>query len=275
MTTMSKAQMAPRLGLIDGVEIPQLGFDLFAVSPGETQRTVELALDAGYRHIDTAAAYRNEKEVGAALAACGLSRQDYFVTTKLCCSRQDRDAAIATFEASLARLGLDYVDLCLLYRPIRTEGQLTNIWRALERLHEEGAARTIGVANFGIEDLEMLRRGAETLPSVNQVELHPYCQEADLLAWHAEHGIATAAWSPLAQGDLLDDEPGIAEMAERHGKTLTQVVLRWHLQLGNVVVAGSVAPEEIREDIDLFDFELSDEELAAIGQLDGNFMLLR
>jgi 2,5-diketo-D-gluconate reductase A len=272
---MSTVQTVPSLRLRDGVEIPQLGFDLFGVPPEETQRAVGLAFDAGYRHIDTAAAYRNEKEVGAALAASGLSRRDYFVTTKLWCSRQGQDSTVTTFETSLARLGLDHVDLCLIIWPVPTGGRFIDIWRDLERIHREGTARTIGVANFGIEDLELLRREAEILPTVNQVELHPYCQEADLFAWHAEHGIASAAWSPLGQGDLLDDETPIVRLAERHGKTLTQVILRWHLQLGNIVVASSVTPEGIRENIDLFDFELSDEELAAIGELDGNFTLLR
>jgi 2,5-diketo-D-gluconate reductase A len=150
-----------------------------------------------------------------------------------------------------------------------------DIWRALERIRGEGVARTIGVSNFGIEDLELLRQETETLPAINQVELHPYCQQTDLLAWHAEHGVATAAWSPLAQGELLDDEATIVRLAERHGKTLAQVILRWHLQLGNIVIASSVTPEEIRESIDLFDFELSDEELATVGEFDSNLMLLR
>jgi 2,5-diketo-D-gluconate reductase A len=275
MTTVSTAQMVPSLTLSDGTEVPQLGFDLFPVSPEETRRAVELALDAGYRHIDTAAAYRNEREVGAALAASGLPRRDYFVTTKLWCPRQGQDSTLRTFEASLDRLGLDYVDLCLIQWPVQTGGRFVDVWRALERIRGEGAARTIGVANFGIEDLELLRREAEILPTVNQVELHPYCQEAELLAWHAEHGVATAAWSPLAQGELLDDETTIVRLAERHGRTLTQVILRWHLQLGSIVIAGSVTPGGIRESIDLFDFELSDEELAAIGELDSNLALVR
>jgi diketogulonate reductase-like aldo/keto reductase len=272
---MGVAQMVPSLRLRDGTEIPQLGFDLYPVPAEATQRAVESALEVGYRHLDTAAAYSNESEVGAALAASGLSRQDYFVTTKLWCSRQDQDATLKTFEESLARLGLDQVDLCLIFWPLPTGGRFGDNWRALERLHREGAARSIGVANFGIGDLELLEQRAEVLPTVNQIEFHPFCQEANLLAWHAEHGIVTAAWSPLAQGDLLDDEPAIARLAGRNGKTLTQLILRWHLQLGNVVVAGSVTPEGIRENIDLFDFELTDEELAAIARLDSNFTLLR
>lgn len=269
------ARTVPSVKLSDGTEVPQLGFDVFPVSPRETRRAVELALDAGYRHIETGTAFRNEKEVGAALAASGLSRRDYFVTVKLRCTRQDRNSTERAFEESLARLGLDHVDLCLVCWPVSTGGRFIDIWRALERIHGEGAARSIGVAGFGIEDLALLGRRTETLPALNQVELHPYCQEADLLAWHAEHGITTAAWSPIAQGELLDGETTIVRLAERHGKTLTQVVLRRHLQLGHVVVAGSSTPEGIRENIDLFDFELSEEELVAIGELDGDFAMLR
>lgn len=274
MTSMGMVQTVPSLRLSDGVEIPQLGFDLFGVPPEETRHAVELALDAGYRHIDTATAYRNEKDVGAALAASGLPRRDCFVTAKLWCSRPGHDSTLRTFEASLARFGLDYVDLCLVFWPAAAGGRFIEMWRALERIHREGTARTIGVANFGIEDLGLLSQEAEVLPTVNQVELHPYCQEADLLAWHAEHGIASAAWSPLEQGELLE-ETTIVRMAERHGKTLTQVILRWHLQLGNIVIASSVTPDGIRENIDLLDFELSEEEMAAIGELDSNFVLLR
>ncbi|HWP33499.1 MAG TPA: aldo/keto reductase, partial [Solirubrobacterales bacterium] len=194
---------------------------------------------------------------------------------KLWCPRQGRDSTLRTFEASLDRLGLDYMDLCLINWPVQTGGRFVDAWRALERMHEEGVAHTIGVSNFGIGDLELLRRESETLPAVNQIELHPYCQEADLLAWHAEHGVATAAWSPLAPGELLDGETTVVRLAERHGKTLSQVVLRWHLQRGNIVSASPATPEGIGESIDLFDFELSDGELATIGELDSNFVLLR
>jgi len=275
MTTVSTAQTVPTFRLNDGTEVPQLGFDLFPVPPEETRHAVERALDAGYRHFDTAAAYRNEEEVGAALAASGLPRGDFFVTTKLWCPRQGGDSTLRTFEASLDRLGLDYMDLCLINWPVQTGGRFVDAWRALERMHEEGVAHTIGVSNFGIGDLELLRRESETLPAVNQIELHPYCQEADLLAWHAEHGVATAAWSPLAPGELLDGETTVVRLAERHGKTLSQVVLRWHLQRGNIVSASPATPEGIGESIDLFDFELSDGELATIGELDSNFVLLR
>jgi 2,5-diketo-D-gluconate reductase A len=272
---MSTVQTVPSLRLSDGVEIPQLGFGLFGAPPEGTRGAVELALEVGYRHLDTAAAYGNEKEVGAALAASGLSRRDYFITAKLWCSRQGRDSTARAFEASLARLGLDQVDLCLLFRPVSSGGRLVDLWRALERIHREGAARTIGVANVGIEDLELLRREAEILPTVNQIELHPYSQEPDLLAWHAEHAVATSAWSPLEQGDLLGDEAAIVRLAEKHGKTLTQVILRWHLQLGNIAITGPATPEGTRASFEIFDFELSDEELALVGELDSDFASVR
>jgi 2,5-diketo-D-gluconate reductase A len=257
----------PSLTLHDGVEIPRLGFGVFQVPPEETQSVVQLALDAGYRHIDTAAAYRNERGVGAAIAASILPREDVFVTTKLWNSQQGFDATLAAFEASLGRLDLDYVDLYLIHWPVPSEDRYVDTWRAFERIKEEGRARTIGVSNFRIEDLERLETETDTRPTVNQVELHPRFQQAELRAWQAEHGIATEAWSPLAQGDLLDDET-IVGIADRHGKTPAQAILRWHLQLGNIVIPKSVTPERIRENIELFDFELSSEDMAAIESLD-------
>jgi 2,5-diketo-D-gluconate reductase A len=253
--------------LHDGVEIPQLGFGVFQVSPEETQGVVEWALEAGYRHIDTAAAYRNERGVGAALAAAGLQRDEAFITTKLWNSQQGFDLTLEACEKSLARLGLEYVDLYLIHWPVPSEGRFVDTWRAFERLHEEGRARTIGVSNFRVEDLEELEAEAETRPTVNQIELHPRLQQAELRAWHDEHGIATEAWSPLAQGDLLDD-PTVVEVAERHRKTPAQAILRWHIQLGNVVIPKSVTPERIRENIEIFDFELTDEDLEAFAGID-------
>ncbi len=254
----------PNITLHDGVEIPRLGFGVFRVPPEKTQSAVELALESGYRHIDTAAAYHNEKGVGAALAASGLPREDYFVTTKLWNSQQGHDSTLAAFEASLDRLGLDHVDLYLIHWPVPTEGLFLDTWRAFEQIHGEEAARTIGVSNFRIEDLKLLEREMETLPTVNQVELHPRLQQADLRAWHAEHGIVTEARSPLAQGELLADET-TGEIVARHGKSPAQAILRWHLQLGNIAISKSGTAERIREHIEIFDFELSDEEMAAIG----------
>jgi len=257
----------PSLTLHDGVEIPQLGFGVFQVPPGDTQEVVEQALDVGYRHIDTAAAYRNEKGVGAAIAASGLARKDLFVTTKLWNSAHGFETTLAAAEASLDRLGLEYVDLYLIHWPVPSEDRFVDTWRAFERIHEEGQARTIGVSNFRLEDLERLEAETEVRPTVNQIELHPRLQQAELRAWHTDHGVVTEAWSPLAQGELLDDET-ISAIAERHGKTPAQTILRWHLHLGNVVFPKSVTPERIRENIELFDFELSDAEMGEFERLD-------
>jgi 2,5-diketo-D-gluconate reductase A len=257
----------PRLALHDGIEIPQLGFGVFQVPPEDTQAAVEQALDAGYRHIDTAAAYRNEAGVGAAIAASGLPREDVFVTTKLWNSEQGHDSTLAAFEASLERLGLDHVDLYLIHWPVPSEDRFLDTWRAFERIYEEECARTIGVSNFRVEDLERLVAETDTRPTVNQIELHPRLQQSQLRAWHADHRIATEAWSPLAQGDLLDNET-IVRIADRHDRTPAQAILRWHLQLGNIVIPKSVTPERIRENIEIFDFELSDEDMAGFARLD-------
>lgn len=257
----------PSITLHDGVEIPQLGFGVFQVPPEETQSVVELAIDAGYRHIDTAGAYRNEAGVGAALSASGLPREDVFVTTKLWNSQQGYDTTLEAFETSLGRLGFDYVDLYLIHWPVPTEDRFVDTWRAFERILEDGHTRSIGVSNFRVEDLERLETETDTRPTVNQIELHPGFQQAELRAWHGDHGIATEAWSPLAQGGLLANET-IGAIAERHGKTPAQAILRWHLQLGNVVIPKSVTPERIRENLELFDFELSEEEMSSFAGLD-------
>jgi 2,5-diketo-D-gluconate reductase A len=257
----------PAIGLRDGVEIPQIGFGVFQVPPERTQHVVEEALAAGYRHIDTAAAYRNERGVGAALAASGLPREEVFVTTKLWNSEQGYDSTLRAFDASLGRLGLERVDLYLIHWPLPAAGLFPETWRAFERIHDEGRARTIGVSNFRVEDLERLRSEAEAMPTINQIELHPRLQQAELRAWHAEHDVATEAWSPLAQAQLLSDET-IAAVASELGRTAAQVVLRWHLQLGNVVIPKSVTPERIRENVDVFDFELSGEQMERIARLD-------
>jgi len=264
---MTQTQMTiPTIPLHDGIDVPQLGFGVLEVPAEETQRIVELALEAGYRHFDTAAAYGNEEGVGAALAASGLSREDYFVTSKLWNPQRDRDATLDAFETSLERLGLDHVDLYLLHWPVPAGGSPVETWKTFEEIHREEAARTIGVSNFRIEDLELLEGESETRPTVNQVELHPRFQQADLRAWHAEHGIATQALSPLAQVGLLDDET-IGGIADAHGKTAAQVVLCWHLQLGNIVAPDSSLPARIREYVDVFDFQLSEDEIATIGAL--------
>jgi 2,5-diketo-D-gluconate reductase A len=264
---MAQATSIPAVTLHDGVEIPQLGFGVFQVPPEDTQEVVEEALATGYRHIDTAGAYRNERGVGAAVAASGVPREDVFVTTKLWNSQQGYESTLGAFEKSLHRLGLDYVDLYLIHWPVPTEGRALDTWRAFERIYEEGRSRTIGVSNFRVEDLEMLEREAAVQPTVNQIELHPHLQQAELRAWHHERRIATEAWSPLAQGELLINET-IAGVAARHDRTPAQAILRWHLQLGNVVIPKSANPRRIRENFELFDFELSDEDMAEIGALD-------
>jgi 2,5-diketo-D-gluconate reductase A len=257
----------PNVTLHDGIEIPQLGFGVFQVPPEDTQEVVEQALEAGYRHIDTAAAYRNEKGVGKAVASSGIPRQDVFVTTKLWNSSQGFDSALETFEKSLGRLGMEHVDLYLIHWPVPSQDRFVDTWRAFERIHDEGRARTIGVSNFRIDDLRRLEAETQILPTVNQVELHPQMQQRELRAWHEQHGIATEAWSPLAQGAVLDDET-VTGIARAHGKTPAQTILRWHLQLGNVVIPKSVTPVRIRENFDLFDFALSEQEMDMIGALD-------
>lgn len=257
----------PNVRLSDGAEIPQLGFGVFQIPPEDTQRAVEDALAAGYRHLDTAAAYRNERGVAAGIAASGVSRKEIFVTTKLWNDEQGFDPTLAAFERSLENLDTDHVDLYLIHWPVPSQDLYLDTWRAFERIHEEGGARSIGVSNFRIADLERLQRDAGQMPTINQIELHPLLQQAELRAWHAEHGIATEAWSPLAQGEVLEDETLLA-IAARHQRTPAQVVLRWHLQLGNVVIPKSVTPSRVRENFDLFDFALTDDDLAAIARLD-------
>ncbi|HET7508061.1 MAG TPA: aldo/keto reductase [Solirubrobacterales bacterium] len=264
---MTNATEVPVLTLHDGVEMPQLGLGVFQIPPEETQERVEEALATGYRHVDTAAAYRNEAGVGAAIAASGVRREDVFVTTKLWNSAQGYDSTLEAFEKSIGRLGTGHVDLYLIHWPLPSRDLFLDTWRAFERIKEEGGARSIGVSNFRVEDLERLELEAEQRPTVNQIELHPRLQQAELRAWHAEHDVVTEAWSPLAQGELLEDET-IATVAAHHERTPAQAILRWHLQLGNVVIPKSVTPERIRENFELFDFTLSEDDIAAIERLD-------
>ncbi|MFF9624100.1 aldo/keto reductase [Streptomyces griseosporeus] len=257
----------PTVTLNNGVEIPQLGFGVFQVPDAETTAAVTAALQAGYRSLDTAAIYGNESGVGAAVAASGLPREELFVTTKLWNADQGYDATLRAFDDSLARLGLDHVDLYLIHWPAPGRDLYRESWKAIERLVADGRVRAAGVSNFQPAHLRRLLDGASLVPAVNQIELHPGLQQAELRALHAELGIATEAWSPLAQGAVLGDD-AITAIAGRHGKSPAQVVLRWHLQLGNVVIPKSVTPARIRENIDVFDFALSDEEMAAIAALD-------
>jgi 2,5-diketo-D-gluconate reductase A len=264
---MTNATEVPVLTLHDGVEIPQLGFGVFQIPPEDTQEKVEEALAVGYRHVDTAAAYRNEAGVGAAIAASGVRREDVFVTTKLWNSEQGYDSTLRAFEQSLERLGTGHADLYLIHWPLPSRDLYLDTWRAFERIKEEGGVRSIGVSNFRVEDLERLESEAEQRPTVNQIELHPRLQQSELRTWHAEHDVATEAWSPLAQGDLLE-EGTIATVAAHHERTPAQVILRWHLQIGNVVIPKSATPERIRENFEVFDFELSEDDMAAIARLE-------
>ncbi|WP_432016796.1 aldo/keto reductase [Streptomyces hydrogenans] len=257
----------PTVTLNNGVEIPQLGFGVFQVPDEETTAAVSSALEAGYRSLDTAAIYGNEAGVGKALAASGISREELFVTTKLWNADQGHDAALRAFDDSLAKLGLDYVDMYLIHWPTPARDLYKETWKAIEKLVADGRVRAAGVSNFQPDHLKRLIDGADLVPAVNQVELHPGLQQNELRAVHAELGIATEAWSPLAQGAVLGDE-AVTVIAGRHGKSPAQVVLRWHLQLGNIVIPKSVTPERIRQNLDVFDFTLTDDEMAALAGLD-------
>ncbi|MFJ6392318.1 aldo/keto reductase [Streptomyces sp. NPDC091972] len=247
--------------------MPQLGFGVFQVPDEETTRAVADALAAGYRSIDTAAIYGNERGVGRALAASGLPREDLFITTKLWNDDQGKDNALAAFGASLDKLGLEYVDLYLIHWPAPARDRYVETYQVLEEILTSGRTRAIGVSNFRVPDLRRLQERTGVTPAVNQIELHPALQQNELRAFHAEHGIATEAWSPLAQGAVLEDEP-IVRIAGSHGVSPAQVVLRWHLQTGNVVIPKSVTPERIRQNLDVFGFELSDADMDAIAGLD-------
>ncbi|QUQ71994.1 aldo/keto reductase [Kutzneria sp. CA-103260] len=257
----------PTIKLNNGVEIPQLGFGVFQVPDEETTEAVTRALEAGYRSIDTAAAYGNERGVGEAIKASGIARDELFITTKLWNSAQGYDSTLRAFDDSMGKLGLDQLDLYLIHWPVPAADKYVDTWKAFEKLHADGRIRAIGVSNFQPSHLRRLLDEGLTLPSINQVELHPALQQATLRAFHTEHGIATEAWSPLAQGEVLD-APEITAIAAKHGKTPAQVVLRWHLQLGNVVIPKSVTPKRIAENIAVFDFELDGDDLAAITGLE-------
>ena len=250
-----------------GEAIPQLGFGVFQVPPEVTEEAVLLALEAGYRHIDTAAAYRNEGSVGQAVRASGLDRGDVFITTKCWNDDQGREQARRAFDASLKRLEVDHLDLYLIHWPVPPHDLYVETWETFIELRDEGRVRSIGVSNFQSPHLRRLIEETGEAPAINQVELHPHFQQVGLRREHQELGILTEAYSPLAQGRVLD-EPVIVEIAEHHGRTPAQIVIRWHLQLGNVVIPKSVTPERIRQNFDVFDFQLSAEQIEAIDALD-------
>jgi 2,5-diketo-D-gluconate reductase A len=259
----------PTIELNDGTAIPQLGFGVFQIDPAETAEATSRALEVGYRHIDTAEMYGNEKEVGEAIRASGLDRDDVYVTSKLNNGFHRPDDARRAFEGTLSALGLESVDLFLIHWPLPTlyDGDYVSTWKVLEEFKADGRARSIGVSNFQVAHLERLAAEADVVPAVNQIELHPYFLNDEVRSHGEEHGIATEAWSPIAQGDVLDD-PVVAGIAERLDRTPAQVVLRWHIQRDSIVFPKSVTPERIQENFELFDFELEPGDVEQIDGLD-------
>jgi 2,5-diketo-D-gluconate reductase A len=273
MDVMSSSSFA----LNNGLEIPAVGFGVFQTPPDETIAAVQTALEVGYRHIDTAAAYGNEREVGEGIRRSGLDRADVFVETKVWITDYGYDATLHAFDKSAGKLGIKQLDLLILHQALPGEFELTlDAYRALERLLADGKVRAIGVSNFMPDHLTRLLAETSVVPAVNQIEVHPYFRQSELLAVDAEHGILSQAWSPIggitfyrdgSHGSTLQD-PTIGEIAAAHGKTAAQVMLRWHLQQGRQVIPKSVTPSRIRENFDVFDFELTDDQLAAIDALD-------
>jgi 2,5-diketo-D-gluconate reductase A len=255
------------IDLNDGWTMPVVGFGVFLVPEDQTRVAVTAALQAGYRSIDTAALYRNETAVGKAISDSDVSREDLFVTTKVWNSDQGFDSTLAAFDKSLERLGLDHLDLYLIHWPTPARNLYVDTWRALERLQADGRVRSIGVSNFEVSYLQRLLDECQVVPAVNQVELHPQLSQASLRRFHDVHDIVTEAWSPLARGALLA-KPPIVGLAEKYAKTPAQLILRWHLQLGNVVIPKSVTPARMRENLSIFDFEIADDDMAEITGMD-------
>ncbi|HEY1323541.1 MAG TPA: aldo/keto reductase [Streptosporangiaceae bacterium] len=262
----------PDILLNSGRTIPQFGFGVFLINPADTTEAVTRALEAGYRHIDTAQGYGNEKEVGDAIAKSGLDRGDVFVTSKLGNADHRPDDARHAFYRSVSALGCEYIDLFLIHWPLPTryDGDFVSTWQTLEEFYRDGRARSIGVSNFQPHHLRRLDAECEVPPAVNQIEVHPYLTQAEVRAYCAEHQVAVEAWSPLARGGELLSEPAIVSIAGRVGKSPAQVVLRWHIERGDIVFPKSVTPSRIKENIDIFDFELSAEDVAALSALNRN-----
>ena len=256
----------PTITLNNGVTIPQLGFGVFQIAPEDTRQASLDALDVGYRHLDTAQMYGNEKEVGEAVRDSGLDRGDIFVTSKLNNGFHDPAAALTAFDGTLEALGFDYLDLFLIHWPLPAVGDYLETWGALEKIYNSGRVKAIGVSNFQQSHLQRLIDKAEIVPAVNQIEVHPYLVQEDLRAFGTRHGIVTEAWSPIAQGKVLDN-PAILAIAERLGKSAAQVTLRWHIQRGDVVFPKSVTRSRVEENFALFDFELTAADIAAITAL--------
>ncbi len=257
----------PSLTLNNGVEIPQLGFGVWQIPAEDVVGPVTTALETGYRLIDTAAIYGNEEGVGKAIAGSGVARDELFVTTKVWNSDQGYDSTMRAFDASLGRLGLEYVDLYLIHWPVPARDRYVDTWRALEQISADGRSRAIGVSNFKRAHLQRLFDETDVVPAVNQIELHPRLPQEDMRAFHEEHGIVTQAWSPIGQGQGLLDDPVLGELASAHGRAPAQVVIRWHLQLGNNVFPKSANAQRIRENFDVFDFELGDDDMRKLATL--------
>jgi 2,5-diketo-D-gluconate reductase A len=259
----------PAIQLNDGAHIPQLGFGVFQIDPEDTAEAVKTALDIGYRHIDTAEMYQNERGVGEGIRDAGLDRADVYITSKLNNGFHRPDDARRAFDETLTALGSDYVDLFLIHWPLPTlyDGDFVSTWQTLEEFKKDGRARSIGVSNFQTAHLERLAKETDTTPAVNQIEVHPYFTNEAVRTYGSAHGIATEAWSPIAQGRVLGD-PVVQRIAEATGRTPAQVVLRWHIQRGDIVFPKSVTPQRIRENLALFDFELDDSDMDLLTSLD-------
>ncbi len=267
MPTEQTMPAIPTIRLNDGNAMPQVGFGVWRVSNDEAKSTVAGAVEAGYRSIDTASIYGNEEGVGEAVRAVSVPREELFITTKVWNDRQGYDSTLRAFDESLARLKLDYVDLYLIHWPMAGSETYRDTWRALIKLKQDGRARSIGVSNFMVEHLQRVIDETGVTPAVNQIELHPRFQQKELSAFHTANGIATEAWSPLGQGTILADETMTA-IGRKYGKTPAQVILRWHIDNGFIVIPKSVTPSRIRENVDVFDFSLDADDMRAIEGLD-------
>jgi 2,5-diketo-D-gluconate reductase A len=261
------SSLSPSVPLNDGNSIPAVGFGVFKIPPAEAEQAVSTALHTGYRHIDTAAMYGNERETGRAITTSGVPRDELYVVTKLWNADQGYDSTLAAFDASMERLSLDYLDLYLIHWPVPTQNKFVETFKAFAYLRDQGRIRSIGVSNFEPEHLDILVDATGIVPAVNQVELHPRLPQTELRKVHARLGIATEAWGPLGQGSLLTD-PTVIAVAESNHRTPAQVLIRWHIQLGNIVIPKSVNPKRIASNFDVFDFELSSKHMASISSLD-------
>ena len=259
--------MATHITLNDGSSIPQLGLGVWQVEPAITAEVVGWGIESGYRSIDTAEGYRNEEGVGQAIKAAGVAKGELFITSKLRNAAHQRDAALRAFDDTMSKLGIERIDLFLIHWPVPSQGKYVEAWKTLVELRHAGRIKSIGVSNFNQDHLERIIGDTGVTPAVNQIELHPRFQQRDKRAFHAEHNIRIESWSPLGSGRLLND-PAIERIARKHGKTIAQTIIRWHLQQGLIVIPKSVRRERIVSNFDVFDFELDAEDLAVIDGLD-------